>query len=69
LSGYAIHAYARSGEFKRACPRLDAFAFGGVEPRQGQSKDRTIMADLLYIGGGIAILGVFALYAYALRRI
>jgi hypothetical protein len=27
------------------------------------------MTDLLYIAGGIAILGVFALYAYALRRI
>jgi len=27
------------------------------------------MADLLYIAGGVAILGVFALYAYALRRI
>ena len=27
------------------------------------------MTDLLYIAGGIAILGVFVLYAYALRRI
>jgi hypothetical protein len=27
------------------------------------------MIDLLYIAGGIAILGVFAAYAYALRRI
>jgi hypothetical protein len=27
------------------------------------------MIDLLYIAGGIAILGVFALYAYALRRV
>jgi hypothetical protein len=27
------------------------------------------MIDLLYIAGGIAILVVFALYAYALRRV
>jgi len=27
------------------------------------------MVDLLYIAGGVAILGVFGLYAYALRRI
>jgi hypothetical protein len=28
-----------------------------------------VMTDLLYIAGGIAIVGVFALYAYALRRV
>jgi len=27
------------------------------------------MIDFLYIAGGVAILGVFAAYAYALRRV
>ena len=32
-------------------------------------KTRTVMTDLIYIGGGIAVLLIYALYAVALRKV
>ncbi len=76
MSGYAVPAYPfpnmanSDGPFSDGpVPVCDVLAFAGDGHRQTQSKDRTIMVDLLYIAGGVAILGVFGLYAYALRRI
>jgi hypothetical protein len=41
----------------------------GVGAQGALMKRETVMTDLIYIGGGVAVLLIYALYAVALRKV